>query len=338
MSLISIMYHTIGNPDANRAPIFKGLTREEFTGQLDYLLRHHQPLDPQTLVRSAQTGEPLPDNGFVLTFDHGSDDHTKIALEELEKRDLKAFFFVMTIVLEDGVIPIIDKQRFLEGSFADYQSFLKPFCEKSIEISGAPAQEIYPGPAQLLTAREYLKEFHFYSDQERLFRKIRNDYLTWDQFCTIIEALFAEHVGPEHDIASQYYMNWSEVDTLHQAGMTVGSHGHNHLIYDGKNHSDCCADMGRSFEILRDHFGTAVNTMSYPNGAHHELYISFLEKIDIDISFTTRVGVAFDPAHSLSIDRLDATHVPLRADAPLSSWSRAMFDARGVSAGMAPVG
>ena len=88
----NLMYHQIGNGKNSI-----GIDLKKFRKQLDYFAKSKK--------------------NFTLTFDHGTIDHYKFALPELDKRGLKGIFYILTMIQEDFCLPVEDKQRKLERIF-----------------------------------------------------------------------------------------------------------------------------------------------------------------------------------------------------------------------------
>lgn len=326
MNLISVMYHFVENLDRVSFPGLKGLTAAQFRGQLDYLLRHHTPVGTGELLRAVRGEGTLPDNGFVLTFDHGTRDHLEIALPELCRRGLDAFFFVMTATPELGTVPAIDKQRLLEGRFAEYDRFLDRFSAVSARCFPDRRDRLAPTEANLASAADYLPHLPFYSTPERFFRRLRNELLSTDEFAAVIDELFAEEFNDKREVARTWYLDWDECRALVDAGMTVGSHGHHHLIYAADIRRRYQDDVRISFDLLRERLGgRCINAFSYPNGAYEDGLAELLEEVGATLAFTTRVGVEFEPDRWFAVDRLDTTELPFSAAVKPCRWSRQLL-------------
>jgi peptidoglycan/xylan/chitin deacetylase (PgdA/CDA1 family) len=323
---MSVMYHFVMDHD-DRFPSLKTLKKNDFIGQLDYLLRHHIPLKADDLRRVATRQAQLPSNGFVLTFDHGTRDHIEIILPELLKRGIEGIFLIMTSVVVERKLPTIEKQRFLEGHFQDYKEFLKLFSERCIKCYPEKRDLFSVTEQTLFNAKTYLADFDFYSDEERLFRKIRDKHLHKNQLAQIIDDCFYEILGNEQDIVDKYYLSMDDLKELNESGMVVGSHGHHHINYNESGEQDCYVDLQESFTILRNELGDkGIDIASYPNGRYAPHLDKILADLGVQLCFTTRSGLNFSPEKKYSIDRLDTTKLPKCADDPIHQWSRRLID------------
>lgn len=72
----------------------------QFRSQLDTLVRRgYHTISPDQLLAHLTTGARLPSRPVMLTFDDAVDDHYRVALPELRRRNMTGTFFVMTVVL-----------------------------------------------------------------------------------------------------------------------------------------------------------------------------------------------------------------------------------------------
>ena len=92
--LTVVMYHFIRDLRNSKFPAIKGLTIEEFTGQLDYVQTHYKVIGWSDLADALSTpGTRLPPRALLLTFDDGYRDHYENVLPELVERGLTACFY-----------------------------------------------------------------------------------------------------------------------------------------------------------------------------------------------------------------------------------------------------
>lgn len=229
-SLITMMYHFVGIDQK-----FKGTTLKDFKFQLDYLQKNYAK------------------NEFFLTFDHGTIDHFEIVSPELEKRNLKGIFFIMTIVPEEGEIPSIDKQRFLEGK---YRKELVTFVCDHLNLNYYPIE-----------SKTYLKHLTFYSDEERHLRFLRDTVLPKQEFEKVITKIFNSMFGSEKDFVKNNYMDWEQIKKLKNNGHSIGSHSHSHV--------GNFKDYKISFELMDNNLKIEKRLISYPNGNN------FLNEIEL---------------------------------------------------------
>lgn len=217
----NIMYHFVGC-DEN----LKGINLESFKAQLDFLQKTHRK------------------DELVLTFDHGTIDHIEIAAPELEKRNIKGVFFILTMVPEEHRVAVIDKQRFLEASF---RRELSRMCCTALKIEYAPE-----------SAKDYLSYATFYSLEERYIRYLRDRIIPEKDYESFIEKHFVKTFGDEKRFAVKKYLSWDHIVELHKRGHIIGAHAHYHL-----GDRD---DYAQAIQLIEGKIKAKVECVSYPNG------------------------------------------------------------------------
>ncbi len=311
-----MMYHLIGDPTAEM-PSIKAVSTWAFAGQLDYLLKHHEPVGHDEILACIREGRELPENGFALTFDHATKDHIEIALPELRARGLQGLFYVITGVLEDGYLPEIEKQRFMEAHFADYREFLEAFHAACVAAVPDKAAQAEPNEANIAAARGHLAQHKFYSTPERFFRRNRDVVLNMEEYKAIMNQMFVMLFGDEERFLRFHFMSVEDLRTMRDAGMIVGSHGHNHLFFDIEDASACRTDLAKSFAFLDTHLGSASRSVTYPNGRYAPHLEAPLADLGVEIAFTTEPIPSRADLYRYRVPRLDTTVLPTDPAAPM---------------------
>lgn len=306
MDVLPVMYHFVMD-QTHILPALKTITVKGFQEQLDYLCEHYKPLVLENIHGSfySSNGE---DSGkfFLLTFDHGTRDHLEIVLPELVKRNLTGYFYIMTCIPEEKKIPVIDKQRYVESHFSTYTDFYQQFYRQCLEIEPGLQEEIEPNSNNLSAARKYLTRFTFYSDHERLFRKVRDFHLPPQLFEELFCEMFKKIFGEEDRFVKSNYLSWEDIQTLQDQGMVIGTHGHEHIFYTSKNVNESCSDVEKSIGLLRERLqNEKINSITYPNGKYCEDLFSCLTANSIDWGFGTHKDLTFNHSRKLNLGRVD---------------------------------
>lgn len=217
----NLMYHFVGCDDNLR-----GISLDAFTAQVSFLQERYSK------------------DEFALTFDHGTIDHIERAAPELEKRGLRGFFFILTMVPEERRVSAIDKQRFLEARLRNELAWM--LCA-DLNINYRPEE-----------ANGYLEAFNFYSQEERYLRFLRDTRVPRETYEELIGKYFQQVFGDEQDFAAERYLSWDHIAQLHDRGHIIGSHSHRH--YGDKE------DFERSVRLIEERINFRPQYVSYPNG------------------------------------------------------------------------
>jgi peptidoglycan/xylan/chitin deacetylase (PgdA/CDA1 family) len=92
------------------------------------------------------------------------------------------------------------------------------------------------------------------------------------------------------------YMGWAELQSLHQAGHTIGAHGLTHKLLTHCNQRELQAELRDARLLLEDKLATAITTLSLPGGRYTRRILRACEE-----SGYTRVYTSIPKAESLPL-------------------------------------
>src|SRR5688500_9903831 len=108
-----VMYHYVRDMHLTPYPRIKGLTVDRFRGQLDYICRHYELLDPRDYTDCLLSRRSIPTKACLLTFDDGFGDHYRTVWPELARRGIVGMFFVVAAPLTERRMPSVHLVHFL---------------------------------------------------------------------------------------------------------------------------------------------------------------------------------------------------------------------------------
>lgn len=176
-----------------------------------------------------------------------------------------------------------------------------------------------PTEANISSALDYYAEYKFYSPLERLYRKVRENYIASSIFDTIISEMFKQRFC-EDEILEKYYMSWEDLIVLNEKGHEIGGHGHNHLLETSVNSETAISDVIKAISLLEEKIGPFPRAYAYPYGIFKNETENYLKEAGIQIAFTCRSGLGIDE-NRLRIDRLDCKAFPFEINSAPNSWS-----------------
>lgn len=74
------------------------------------------------------------------------------------------------------------------------------------------------------------------------------------------------------------YMNWAELQALHQAGHTIGAHGWSHTLLTHCSDAELQKELREARLTLEDKLGTPITTMSLPGGRYDRRVLAACEQ------------------------------------------------------------
>ena len=287
------MYHSVSSSqDSSLFSGMPGISIKTFENQLSYLLHNGSPISEKDIKVAAKTSIYPDDSKFYLTFDDGFKQHFNNVFPVLMDYGLHASFFIPTLPLETGIIPTLEKQRLLQYNFfSNYKEFLINFCELARGKARSEFANIfYLNDENINKSKEYLKEYDFYSNEERLFRLLRNKYLTLKDFEGIINDMFSKFYSNDLKFIGEFYMSILDLKKMSKNGMVIGGHSYSHPFLNKIPLNEMHQEVDKSMSFLRSKIDPNINTFAYPFGGYNENVIQYMREICIDYAFDTRTS------------------------------------------------
>jgi peptidoglycan/xylan/chitin deacetylase (PgdA/CDA1 family) len=308
MGAILVMYHYVRDGGEAAHPGITACTIAEFEGQVEYLLRHHQPLEPDALLAAVRDGTPIPD-GFVLTFDDGIRDHWDNALPVLERHGLHGIFAPIGLPYIHGRIPFVQKNQFVRGQLGEDglpDAYLAAAAELAPEVDVAGIIDEAPIGDYRRGTEKYLR-----------FKYASNRLIPFDVSVRVMDRLFAEHVSADQAaFVRELYLSADEIVELRRRGHSIAGHSVNHPSLPRLDEAGQEREIGESVAWLAGLIGEPLAWFNYPYGDYDERSERVCERLGLTIAYSTR-----PPADWVSHDdrfrapRVDTCFLPVTSDA-----------------------
>lgn len=306
MSDVSIIvWHYVRDLDGSRFPGIKGRRVTEFARQLDHIAAHYNVVSAEQVVRSVQTGEPLPPRAAWLTFDDGYSDHFDNVFPLLKSRGWQGSFFPPVNTTVHREMLDVNKIHFILASRdpAVLVLDLKEFIEERSDL------ESFSHYWQLLAYEPDQFDVPDVVFIKRLLQRELPEHIRAE----FTDRLFREHVGVDpRDFADQLYMSPGQLRTMIDAGMYVGSHGARHYWMNRLSEADQITEVDASIRFLRD-IGAPIDSwvMCYPYGANNPSLHKVLSDRRCVTALTTVPGVANLKNNApMTLPRVDTNALP----------------------------
>lgn len=284
-----IMYHYIREPALTRYPRIKGLTTCGFRRQLALLRRDYHLVTVAQVVHSVRTGEALPPNAALLTFDDGYIEHYTTVFPILFDAGVQGAFFPPVGAVQRGELLNVNRVHFLlaVGNAAELGREIDRAVEEHRDEFGLRASANYRA--------EWEKPNRFDSGDVIYVKRMLQVALPEPLRTRIAQDLFARHVGvEERAFAAELYVVPEQLKLMQASGMYVGSHGDAHYWLDACDDSTQQREITTSIGFLRE-IGSPVDdfwVMCYPYGAWDERLLQKLRMSGCSLGLTTRVARA----------------------------------------------
>ncbi|MEW6169953.1 MAG: polysaccharide deacetylase family protein [Candidatus Omnitrophota bacterium] len=90
-------------------------------------------------------------------------------------------------------------------------------------------------------------------------------------------------------VREEGYMNWEQIKELHNAGMTIGSHGMTHRLLTELSENELYYELSQSKKILEDNLSQPVENFSIPRGFCNKRIEEAAKKIGYKAIFTSNI-------------------------------------------------
>jgi peptidoglycan/xylan/chitin deacetylase (PgdA/CDA1 family) len=308
MGAILVMYHYVRDADEEAHPGLTTCSLADFEGQVEHLLRHYAPLEPDALLAAVRDSTPIPD-GFVLTFDDGTRDHLENALPVLERHGLHGIFAPIGLPYLHGRIPFVQKNQFVRGRLGE-DGLPDAYLEAAAEI--APEVDIAG-----IMARAPIGDYRRGTEKYLRFKYASNRLIPRDLSERIMDRLFAEHVSPdEAGFIGELYLSTDEIVELRRRGHTIAGHSISHPSLPQLEEDEQERQIAGAVGWLGGLIGEPIAWFNYPYGDHDERSERVCERLGLQIAYSTR-----PPADWVSHDdrfrapRVDTCFLPVTSEA-----------------------
>lgn len=314
-----VMYHYVRNMSETRFPEIKGLRLDDFKGQIAYLKRFHEFIDGAQFVDACDDRTTLPSRAVLLTFDDGYADHFENVLPVLVANDVSGCFFAPVRAVRDGVVLDVNKIHFVlaSASAADVRRAL----EGELDRLRSDGHDI---PSDRDLWDRFSSPGRYDPPEVAYVKKLLQRELPPVVRSDVVASLFARFVTEnERAFARELYVTVDQLKMMMKCGMTIGSHGHDHMWMDRIDPAEQRREVERGLEFLDD-IGVPCDRwmMAYPYGAYNDTLVDVCRELGCGAAFTTRVGIAeVNVETRLELLRLDTNDLPKAAQDSPVDWT-----------------
>ena len=234
-------YHSIQgkNPLPHIHHLYRLRSKSEFEKDLDFLLKHYQPISLNQLLESVYQKRSLPEKSFFLSFDDGLKEVFEIAAPILEAKGIPATIFVNSAFVDNKglffrykaslLIEQLDKRTYSNATFNQINTILN---QKKI-------------PGKILKTRLLNID---YSQKNIL-----------DKLAQVLEFSF-------HDFLNQHqpYLTTQQINQLLQRGFTIGAHSIDHPLFNQLDFPDQVFQIEQSLNFVQQNFKVPYRVFSFP--------------------------------------------------------------------------
>lgn len=238
-----LAYHRVND---YQDPFFPAVTTSVFGKLMHYVATNYNVLPLQEAVERIQRND-VPDDALVVTFDDGYRDNYVHAFPILRDLAIPATVFLATDAIESQMVLWHDRV---------FHAFRESRC--SALLNFGPEQKSYSlsGLGAKLSAQRAVLQF-LWSLNDR----DRGHWLN-----QLMEQLEIVEDAYPHEM-----LTWDEIRTMHQNGMTFGSHTASHPILSRLSPAQIRKEVSESKRVIENNLKVPVTTFAYPVGRRQDL-------------------------------------------------------------------
>jgi len=238
---------------------------ETFARQMRYLAQSGRVVSMERVVDAITTGESLPTNSVLITFDDAYSDFGKHAWPVMKQYELPTTVFVPTTFATSPEL-----------------GFWWDRLHRAIELAHRPELRLDGlGTLPVRTSEERAKAMKLCSDHVKTLEHHRAMKFV-DEACDAMGGVGESPMPRVH--------TWDELRTLAKEGVTIAAHTRTHPILTRLGASECLEEIAGSHADVRREIGHALPVFCYPNGSADERTVEAVQAAGIVVAFSTNEG------------------------------------------------
>ena len=281
----SLMFHHFH--DERHLPAQGSLSSSDFIKMIDWLNKHYSILNASQYKENFEKGT-LKNTDICLSFDDALKCQYDVAVPVMERLGIEAFFFIYTSIFtgEPDYLEIF--RLFRTSSY----THLDDFYEEFFSILTKQNKDEVESCKSTYRNLDYLSDCPFYSEDDKWFRYLRDNYCSVNQYRLIMFEMMKQKKFDIEYAKTVLWMNENEVKNLYDKGHTIGLHSHSHPTQMSKM---CKSDQRKEYTINQQFLSRItcdeVNTVSYPCGSYNQDTLEVLSEIGIKMGFRASMEV-----------------------------------------------
>jgi peptidoglycan/xylan/chitin deacetylase (PgdA/CDA1 family) len=276
---VILCYHGIGE---SGNPLGAAPTVEIFEAQMRFLRENYRIVSLDELCGELNNGNGS-EPGIAITFDDGYRSTYTLAFPVLKKYRLPATVYLTLDSVETGQVAWYDRV-FLAMA-------VPPSGELQLDLEGPWRFQLNSPEDRLRAAFEVVAHLRTLPNCRRR------------ECCSLLE----KRIGLPQNALSGRVLTWEQIRTMHQAGISFGSHTLTHPVVSQLSQSELESELGDSKRVLEDKLGDAVKDFAFPFGKasdYSHAAIQMLTRCGYRSAVTTVPGVNTPELNPYELRRL----------------------------------
>lgn len=286
IELTILNYHYVRPLTRSRYPEIKGCSLETFKAQVEHLTDHYTIVSAKDLIGHMTSGDPLPPNSAMLTFDDGFSDHYQYVFPILAHHGVSGCFYPPAAAVLEHRLLDVHKIHFILAA-SRHPELLADLIDEFIQERGLGDPAEFAVQFRKPSARDSADIIYV----KRMLQRGLPD----EARAEIATQLFAETVSiDESAFAEELYCTLEQLVLMSSAGMHIGSHGYEHLWLSTLSDERQRLEMERSLDFLSQVSPSESDSRSicYPYGDFNRSTILLADSLGFKFGLADHHGIA----------------------------------------------
>ena len=200
---------------------------------------------------------------------------------------LTVFYFIYSSIFTKNFSKLEIYRYFRNLVYKDIDDFYNEFFNLLVEdeVIGNNIKNII----YTFNPKEYLKGYDFYTDNDKLFRYLRDNIIV-DKYDYFMNKIMTKYNFNIEDCKSKIWISKEEVKDLYNNGNIIGLHSHTHpMNITALNKEEQYKDYFTNKSILENIINDRIICMSHPCGIYSNDTLEVLKDLGIKIGFRSNM-------------------------------------------------
>ncbi len=216
-----IMFHHFHDDEHPKSQ--GSIDQANLLSMIEFLNLEYKILDSNEFINKSLK-KTLKDNEICLTFDDALKCQYDVALPVLNQKGISAFFFVYTSAFKETPDMLEIYRYFRTVKYSNIDEFYKEF----FSLLRIDNNNLYKHHYDIFLKINYLKNFKFYSENDRFFRYLRDVYLTKEEYHNYMESIMSLNNFNINEAKKKLWIEEKDLVKLFNTGHSIGLHSDSH--------------------------------------------------------------------------------------------------------------
>jgi len=268
----------------------------------DDLIKYIETRGPEHFLGADEWTSKLEKNtldadDFCLTFDDNLKCQADVALPVLDHYKKTGFWFVYTSPYA-GITDRLELYRYFRNEF--YDSMDDFYADFFIHANVENELKNFP--------EDYLKQFSFYSRNDRVFRYLRDKVLGPEKYFAVMDSMIKAKNVDTKNVNERLWFREDSIKKLSDQGHCIGLHSHTHPTnMAGLPKEDQLKEYKKNKEFLENITGRKIEWVAHPCGSYNSITLDLLSSMGIKYGF--RADSQLKKYSSLELPRIDSAEL-----------------------------